>query len=102
MKAQAETHGPPRGKMAVKLRIKSGKPATETEATPRSYHDRVMEEISETGQLRKPLACATTRWGTRGGAFRWLSLFSRLMAAAYAHVHGEGREAALLDTAHTY
>ena len=99
MKAQAETHGPPRGKMAVKLRIKSGKPATETEATPRSYHDRVMEEISETGRVKKPLACAKTRWGTRPKSFRWLDLFSRVMAAAYAHTHGEGREAALSETA---
>jgi hypothetical protein len=51
MKAQAETWGPPRGKMAVKLRMKSGKSVTETEATPRSYHDRVMEEISNTGLI---------------------------------------------------
>jgi hypothetical protein len=84
MKAQAETWGPPQGKMAIKkLRMKSGKPVTETEATPRSYHDRVMEEISETGRLPKPLACAKTRWGTRAKAFQWLSMYSRLMAAAY-------------------
>jgi hypothetical protein len=62
MKAQAETWGPPRGKMAIKLGMKSGKPVTENEATPRSYHDRVMEEISSIGQLPKPLACAKTRW----------------------------------------
>jgi len=69
MKAHAETWGPPRGKMAIKLRMKSGKPATETEVTPRSYHDCMMEEISETGRLQKPLACAQTRWGTRAAAF---------------------------------
>ena len=99
MKAHAETWGPPRGKMAIKLRMKSGKPATETEVTPRSYHDRMMEEISETGRLQKPLACAQTRWGTRAAAFRWLSVYSRLMAAAYVHTHGQGTEAALADTA---
>jgi len=43
MKAQAETWGPPRGKMAIKkLRMKSGKPVTETEATQQSYHDSVI------------------------------------------------------------
>jgi hypothetical protein len=99
MKAQAETWGPPRGKMAVKFRIKSSKPVIETEATPRSYHDRVMEVISNTGVLPKPLACAKTRWGTRAKSFRWLSIFSRLMAAAHVHAHGRGREAAIADTA---
>jgi hypothetical protein len=99
MIAQAETWGPPRGKMAIKLRMKSGEPVTETEATPRSYHDRVIGEISQTGRLPKPLASAKTRWGIRVGAFRWLSRYSRLMAAAYVHTHGRGREAAIADTA---
>jgi hypothetical protein len=49
MKAQAETWGP------IKLKMKSGKPATGTEAPLRSYHDRVMEEISKSGQPPKPL-----------------------------------------------
>ncbi len=52
MKAQAETWGPLQGKVAVKLRMKSGKPVIETEAMPRSCHDRVMQDISDTGVLR--------------------------------------------------
>ena len=61
MKAQAETWGPPRGKMSTKqLRMKSSKPVTETltEATPRSCHDRVMEE--------NPIqACCQNHWRAR-------------------------------------
>ena len=100
MKAQAETPGPPGGKMTIKkFRIRSRQPATETEGTPRSYHDRVIEEISTTGRPEKPLACAKTRWGTRPKAFRWLSLYSRLLAAALIQTQGQGRELALADTA---
>lgn len=82
-----------------KFRIRSRQPATETEGTPRSYHDRVIEEISTTGRPEKPLACAKTRWGTRPKAFRWLSLYSRLLAAALIQTQGQGRELALADTA---
>ena len=98
MKAQAETWGPPRGKMTIKLRKKTGKPATETEATQRSYYDCMIEEIKE-GRLEKPLACAATRWGTRAKSFRWLNLYNRLLAASYIVIHGEGREDALADAA---
>jgi hypothetical protein len=88
MKAQAETWGPPRGKMAVKFRIKSSKPVIETEATPRSYHeatksskpvieaeatprsyhDRVMDEISNTGMLPnlKTIGVCENEMGNKG------------------------------------